>query len=139
MSILENAKSIAEAVHHLQNLELYQRVLALHSDIVGLVEKNMGLRDEIAELRKQIALKEKMHFTAPFYYQEGDHTPFCPACFEGKDKLAIHVTLYYDEQSETRWDCPHCKFYYVIKKGVRRQPPVPGYGGGGGDPDSWMS
>ena len=117
MSILENAKGIAEAVHHLQNLELYQRVLALHSDIVGLVEQNIGLREEITELRKQASLKEKMRFTAPFYYQEGDKTPFCAVCFEKKPPLAIHVVFGHDTDWETRWDCPACKQMYVIRKG----------------------
>jgi len=137
VSILDNAKDIAEAVHHLQNLELYQRVLALHSDIVGLVEQNIGLRQEIAEVRKQISLKEKMHFSAPFYYQEGDKTPFCAPCFEGKEHLAIHVEFSHKTDTETRWDCPICKYMYLIRKGPRHQPPTPGYGSGGDQ--GWMA
>jgi len=116
MNILEDAKGIAEAVHHLKNLELYQRVLALHSDIVGLVEQNIGLREEINQLRKQAALKEKMHFKAPFFYQDGDETPFCAACFEGKEHMAIHVKFGHDNERETRWDCPSCKYMYLIRK-----------------------
>ena len=136
MTILDNAKQIAEAVHHLQNLELYQRVLALHSDIVGLVEQNIGLREEIAELRKQASLKEKMHFKAPFYYQDGDQTPYCPACWENNAKT-IHVEFIHDNDRDTRWDCPTCKHMYLIRKRNYNQPRTPGYGGRGG-PDSWM-
>ena len=115
MSILDNAKQIAEAVHQIQNLELYQRVLALHSDIVGLVEQNIGLRDEITELRKTASLKEKMQFSPPFYYQEGDKTPFCPACWEGNSRAA-HLMYSHEEDTCIRWDCPTCKYMYLIKK-----------------------
>ena len=53
MSILDNAKEVAKAVQQIQNLELYQRVLALHSDIIELVEENKRLRDENEDLRRK--------------------------------------------------------------------------------------
>jgi hypothetical protein len=34
MGILDNAKQVAKAVEEIHNLELYQRVLGLHSDII---------------------------------------------------------------------------------------------------------
>ena len=60
MSILENAKEVAKAVQEIHNLELYQRVLNLHSDIIELVEENNRLRDENKELSKTVALKQAM-------------------------------------------------------------------------------
>jgi len=41
MGILDNAKQVANAVEEIHNLELYQRVLGLHSDIIELVEENL--------------------------------------------------------------------------------------------------
>src|ERR1700674_418409 len=103
MGILDNAKEVAKAVEEIHNLELYQRVLNLHSDIIELVEENNRLRDENKELAKTVALKQKMNFKEPFFYQDGDQTPFCPACWEGKDK-PIHVTFVFDNNEDTRWD-----------------------------------
>ena len=85
MGILDNAKQVAKAVEEIHNLELYQRVLNLHSDIIELVEENNRLRAENEEVHKTLRLRKKMEFKEPFYYQEGDETPFCPSCMESND------------------------------------------------------
>jgi len=120
VSILDNAKQIAEAVHEIHNLELYQRVLALHSDVVGLVEQNIGLREEVAQLRKLASLKDKMRFNAPFYYQEGDKTPYCSACWEGDEK-AVHLLFSHEEDACIRWDCKTCNQTFLIHKDTPRR------------------
>ena len=74
MSILDNAKDVAKAVHEINNLELYQRVLNLHSDIVALVEENIRLRDENKDMKESLRLKDELKFQAPFYVREGDDT-----------------------------------------------------------------
>jgi regulator of replication initiation timing len=115
MSILENAKDVAKAVHEINNLDLYQRVLNLHSDIIELVEENNRLRDENKSLSEKIRLKGGMRFNAPFYYQEADKTPYCPACWELK-KEGLHVVFQWEEGGETHWECPSCKNGYSIKR-----------------------
>jgi len=66
MSILDNAKGVADAVHEIKNLELYgRRVLNLHSDIVALVEENIRLRDENKELKDALRFKGEMKFEKP--------------------------------------------------------------------------
>ncbi len=45
MGILDNAKEVANAVQEIHNLELYQRVLALHSDIIDLDGKLIEKRE----------------------------------------------------------------------------------------------
>jgi regulator of replication initiation timing len=134
MGILDNAKEVAKAVQEIHNLELYHRVLALHSDIIELVEENNRIRDENKALTKTIALKQKMHFTEPFYYQEGDKTPYCPACWEGKDS-AIHLFLAFDNTEYTRWDCPSCKHNYLMEKSLGHRKPTRVTPGG---LNSWM-
>ena len=58
MGILDNAKQVARAVEEIHNLELYQRVLSLHSDIIELVEENSRLRNENSELtQRQVGLR----------------------------------------------------------------------------------
>lgn len=129
MSILENAKEVAKAVQEINNLELYQRVLNLHSDIIDLVEENNRLRKENEGLANKVMLKEQMTFKEPFYYRAGDETPHCAACWEGTEK-AVHVTFIFNRPDATRWDCPHCKHTYMVEKdrsvkstvAVRRKP-----------------
>jgi len=119
MGILDNAKQVAEAVHEIHNLELYQRVLSLHSDIIALVEDNNQLRGKVTELQNTLTLQEKMTHKPPFYFQEGDPTPFCQPCWEA-NKLAVHVIFSHDSVYETRWDCPTCKQMFLIRKNVPR-------------------
>ncbi len=123
MGILDNAKQVAKAVEEIHNLELYQRVLSLHSDIIELVEENKRIRSENDELHKALKLRENMQFKEPFYYQEGDETPFCPSCMECKD-VAVHVVFVFNNTGATRWDCPGCKSTYLVKKdrGVESPP-----------------
>jgi hypothetical protein len=131
MSILENAKEVAKAVEEIHNLELYQRVLSLHSDIVELVEENNRLRDKVKELTDAISLRKAMAFRGPFYYREGDETPHCPACYEANGK-AVHVVFEFESPDSTRWDCPSCKHIYMVEKngGSKARAPRSGPAGG---------
>ena len=106
MGILDSAKQVANAVQEIHNLELYERVLGLHSDIIELVEENNRLRDENKELLKTLSIKQLMTFREPFYYQDGDETPYCPACWEIKN-TPVHVITRWDKS-----DCPVCKNAY---------------------------
>jgi hypothetical protein len=137
MSILDNAKQVAAAVHEINNLELYQRVLNLHSDIIELVEQNTRLREENKELTKTVSLKQKMNFREPFFYQEGDNTPFCPSCWESQT-TPVHIIFSYENEVETRWDCPSCKTMYLIPQNRRRTRTTFDTGSGGG-PNDWMA
>jgi hypothetical protein len=111
MSILDNVKSVADTVHEIKNLELYARVLGIQGDIMELLEKNKQLTADIEELQGKLDLTAKMTFKQPFYYQEGDETPFCPACWEGHKK-AIHLFVGVTTNSKTRSDCPSCKYQF---------------------------
>jgi regulator of replication initiation timing len=121
MGILNDAKEVANAVHEIKNIELYGRVLDLNAGIIDLVEENRRLHAEAEELKNKLSLKAKMEFKEPFYYQDGDQVPFCPACWELKNS-AIHVLFVFNNEQATRWDCPACKHTYMDKKdrNVRR-------------------
>jgi hypothetical protein len=116
MSILDNAKEVANAVHEIRNLELYGRVLNLTAGIMDLVEENRRLRAEKEELQKLLELREKMVFKEPFYFQDGDKTPFCPACWEDKTHSPIHLHFVFDNEDATRWDCHVRKNTFMHKK-----------------------
>lgn len=102
MSILDNAKQVAKAVEEIHNLELYQRVLNLHADIIELVEENNRLRSEIAEIKKKAEIKGKMQHameTDLIYYLVDENGkrdgPYCPTCWDIDGKL-VRLSPYGD-------------------------------------------
>ena len=125
MSILDNAKEVAKAVQEIHNLELYQRVLNLHSDIIELVEENNKLRGEVKHLTEKLQVQAEMTLQHPFYFRKGDDNPHCLGCWD-LEKEPIHLVNLWKEGGETCWECPVCKQKYKV--GVRRHlEPSPGY------------
>jgi hypothetical protein len=115
MSILENAKDVAKAVHEINNLELYQRVLGLHSDIIELVEENNRLRHENTELRKHNEIKGRLRLvTNPgdvyfLYDQNGEQEdgPFCTVCWDIDGKLVRPFS--YNDEGGRGYICEYCR------------------------------
>jgi hypothetical protein len=130
MGILDEMKGVADAVHEVKNLELYERILNVRSDAVELVEENHKLREENKKLKELVEVKKKMIHKPPFFFQEGDKTPFCPACWEGHEKT-VHLQFGFEDADRIRWECPHCKHSVLIRKNNPRPPTA--YS----DPDSW--
>lgn len=124
MSLLDNAKDVANALHEAKNLELYARVLDINRGIMDLVEENRNLHSENDELKKTLTLREKMTFKEPFFYQEGDSIPFCPTCWELKN-VAIHLHFEFAREDATRWDCKACKNTFMDKKDHSVEKPQP--------------
>ena len=137
MGIIENFKDVLKIADAANNLDLYKKLAELQTAVLGLQQDNQTLKGRVNELSGQLSLKEKMRFEAPFYYQEGDDTPFCSACFEARDRQAIHVVRRHDYGSEVRWECLECKNSYMVQKKRYSQPNTPGFGSSGG-PDEWM-
>jgi hypothetical protein len=115
MGILDNAKDIANAVHEAKNLDLYARVLDLNRGIMDLVEENRNLHNENVDLKKKLKLRETMTFNEPFYYQEGDKTPFCSACWEVQ-QLPVHLKLSQERERDLVWYCPGCRQSFTQAK-----------------------
>jgi hypothetical protein len=113
MSILDNVKEIARAIHEINNPDLYKRVLALHSDIVGLVEEDIQLRDENQKLKEMIRLENVMKFQEPFWYRVGDETPYCPGCWESNAQPVHVIVEWQDDAGKSSWRCPVCKREYM--------------------------
>ncbi len=121
MGILDNAKEVANAVHEIKNIELYGRVLDLNFGILDLVEENRKFRAGNEDLKKKLQLREQMTFREPFYNQDSDKTPFCPACWELKNS-PIHLIFVSNREDAVHWYCPVCHNQYSDKKdrGVAR-------------------
>ena len=82
---------------------------------MDLVEDNRKFHTENEDLRNKLQLREKMTFKEPFYYQDGDKTPFCPACWELKNS-AIHLIFQFNRADAVRWDCKVCQNIFLDMK-----------------------
>jgi hypothetical protein len=137
MSILENVKEVADLAKKIGDVDLYRKILALEGEVQDLTRAKRQLEMKVEEQERIIQLKKDLKFRPPFHWLEGDDTPFCSACWERKEPLAVHVVFSHDTIWETRWDCPTCKNMYVIRKDGPK-PEHQGYSTPSGE-DGWMA
>jgi len=112
MSIVTNAKEIADLIKKLGDLELYRKIVELEGEIIELTRENHTLENKVQDLTKTLTIVKNLTFKEPFYYADDDEIPFCSQCWE-TDKIAVHVVSIF-KGSEPRWDCPKCKQMYLI-------------------------
>jgi regulator of replication initiation timing len=117
MGILDNAKQVAKAVEEIHNLELYQRVLGLHSDIIELVEENNRLRNENSELKTQKDISSRLRLLSntlvhAYFLRKEDggqeDGPFCTTCWDIDRKL-VRPFSYTNDQNQLRYLCEYCR------------------------------
>lgn len=110
MSVISNAKEIADLVKKLGDIELYKKIVELEGEIIEITRANHTLELRVEELTKSLEKTEHMNFKEPFYYVDGDSVPYCPNCWEG-DKLTVHLFNcgYYRSTGDTKFICHQCK------------------------------
>jgi hypothetical protein len=114
MGIVENIKDAADLAKKVGDIELYRKIVHLEGEVMELTREKRQAEQKIEEFEKQLALKAVMKFERPFYFQEGDATPFCPRCFE-KDTTAIHLFLSINRDDLKKWECRECNSGYRIE------------------------
>src|SRR5258708_28116744 len=97
MGVIENAKEIADLVKKIGDIELYRKIIALESEVMDLTREKRQLEHKVEELERALVMRQKLVFKEPFYLAEGDNTPFCASCWEGKQQ-AVHVVKQWSEQ-----------------------------------------
>lgn len=113
-------KQIAELVKKYNDLELTKRIVDLQNQVFDVQQERLELAKELADLKAQLDLRQKMHMRGPdnYYFAEGDDVPFCPVCWE-RDHNAIHLSPSYESPytgSITR-TCRVCRQEYFEKRG----------------------
>ena len=90
MSIIDNARVIAELVKKYNDQDLYERIVDLREEILGLREENLELKEESRRLKDTQALSAKLIRDGNCYYRDADTertSPFCLACWDADRKL----------------------------------------------------
>jgi hypothetical protein len=131
MGIVENIKDAADLAKKVGDIELYRKIVHLEGEVMDLTREKRQAEQKIEDLQKQLALRTRMTFKQPFYFQDGDPVPFCPRCYE-KDTVAVHLFPGINRADLVRWDCPDCKQQFRIEKSGRGQNDRPGL-----SPDPW--
>lgn len=107
MSVVENVKEIADLIKKAGDVELYRRIVNLEGEVLDLTRRNRELENMIEELQRTLNVSKKLCFRAPFYWAQGDGVPYCPRCWEEKQKT-IHA--HSSVQGSTWYQCPVCQF-----------------------------
>jgi hypothetical protein len=90
MSIINNAKEIADLIKKVGDAELYRKIVELEGEIVDLTREKREAETEVERLREGLYTKGKMTFKRRFYFMEDDPIPYCPKCWE-VDRIAVHL------------------------------------------------
>jgi hypothetical protein len=112
MGVVENMKDVADFVKKFNDIELNRRILKLEEEVLDLSREKRRAEERIEELERALKLQKELVFKPPFYYVEGETTPYCPNCWESK-RIAIH--LHRARKPPPIGDvmeCPSCKHDY---------------------------
>lgn len=106
MSIINNAKEIADLVQKLGNIELYRKIVELEAQIIDLTRENHTRSEQVSELQRQLSVKGQLRYEEKMYWlvdgnkKEG---PYCQRCYDLEQKL---VRL---QPWDDAWMCFGCK------------------------------
>src|SRR5262249_3156215 len=104
-SLLGNVKEAAALADKDGNIALREKLLDFREQIMDLEQKNLDLKQENDRLKAELRQKDEMAFKKPFYFKEGDATPYCGTCWEGK-RLPVHLV---ECETGGTYICHHCK------------------------------
>jgi hypothetical protein len=109
MGIVENTKDLAGLIRRYSEAGLYRKIMDLEEESVQLRRKLTKAEGDLEEAGKKLTARTAMRFSGIYYWQEGDETPFCPKCWEGKDNLAVHLPAPERVFAGIVRKCHHCK------------------------------
>lgn len=131
-STVKTATEIAQLLRDSDlSLEKAETKLKLADLIGALADVKMQLADvrelllekdeEIRKLQDDLKLKANVVYEKPYYWhetEEGRKGPYCPACYDDKQKLATLI-----EQSRGFWICCVCGKVFTDKNYCERSVP----------------
>lgn len=88
MSIVGDAKDIAEVIKAMGNIDLHRKIVDLQSEIIDLLQEKNDLERRFMQLNDQIDQSKSMSYKQPFWFKTGDDAAHCPRCWE-VDKKAV--------------------------------------------------
>lgn len=108
MSMIDNARDLAKLLQQVDNVEIQKKLVQTQNDFMELHQENLDLKNRVKALEEQLKLNETLVFRPPFYYVEGDETPYCAKCWE-VDKTLVHSIYSHTSVKGELWICPNCE------------------------------
>ena len=115
MGVIETGKEIAKLAQQLGSIEIQQKVIDLHGEILQLQEDLQQLRKEntslkdIAKIDKELILEDNAYLRpSAAKTRQG---PFCKRCWDVDRKLVSH-----DVRDDGFLQCPGCNQIFDTKK-----------------------
>jgi len=95
-------------VQQIDNVDLYQKILDLQSEVMELCDENAALKAQVKHLSEKFGLKESLVFEKNFYWlpEQGGESksgPFCSSCWDSQMNLIRLVTV-----QGKYYGCPTC-------------------------------
>lgn len=114
MSIIDNAKEIADLIKKIGDVELYRRIVELEGEIIELTRAKRHAEAKIERLEETLKQQEQMEFRKPLYFTSNDPNPYCPQCWE-VNKVAVHLDGPIDLSNGLRYNCHNCKSMFITR------------------------
>jgi len=111
MGAVENIKEVADLVKKFNDIELNRRILKLEEEVIDLTRDKRRADDKVEELQRALKFKSELKFNDPYYWLDGDRSPYCPGCWDAK-KVAVHVVTVKHPMLLDQKQCPSCKHVY---------------------------
>jgi hypothetical protein len=139
MGLIDNAKDAAKLVQQIGNIELYEKLVSLQQDMMGLIDENRDLKDKVRTLEQQLeALKKQADVSADMEYVEdggffirksekaaGRNIPYCPLCWTASNHAVVNL------HPNAEHDCYTCdihkSFYKTVAYRERERNAAPRY------------
>lgn len=90
MSILDDAKQIADLIKKYNDQDLYERIVALREEILALREENIVLKETVRQNSVTADVSSKLVRQGNAYYLKDDarhERPYCLTCWDSDRKL----------------------------------------------------
>jgi len=112
MGLINELKAVSDTLQKIGQVDLYQKITPLIDDIIKIRKQNIELKEENANLKEKLKIKDSLVFKDNCYYtidEEGKikDGPFCSSCWDNEGKLIHHHITNHD----TVLVCPVCKNY----------------------------
>jgi len=117
MGVIETASDLAKLAQKLGNIEVYERVISLQSQVMELIGANMSLREEMQPLKEELRkLNDRTEITKSLKHQNNNYYtvvagkedgPFCTVCWD-VDKRLVRMFGYQVLVGGTRYRCDYC-------------------------------
>ena len=134
ISIIPGYSDAVELVKKGLTIEAQEKIISLREATIALEDRILILEEENRDLKKQLEIKGKIKYEAPYYWlSEGEERdgPYCQVCYDKEGKL-IRLQV----QVQGRWLCLSCGKGF--QDSTYRRPNTTPNRGGSRERNSWL-